>query len=1693
MPKVNLTPFPQGTRGPLASLCFFGKNWLMKCIGDLISLPVLKTVIHLKDALSPEGRQLKAELVFTREVTRAFQAIYYSLAEERGKGFFIEGGYGSGKSHFLAALYLYLSAREIPPLPEIPKPTGPWLVIPISLLDYGSEIRLQEIVLEAINAALQRRFARAFVPTNFLEQLKSLLSPYKEKLGIFRQQLGISEDELFSLKYWPHLNRLLQELALPYRPVLERRSLFEHLKEILAEKRQKGVVLLIDELSEFLKAKSGSGEFQEDIRFLQFLGEIAPEVPLWIVATLQERIETTGDIPQEAFAKIKDRYPVRLLFAGSHIEEIVSDRLVKKRPGARAYLQELYQRFKQTFNYLPFDWEKWYRLYPVHPLTIQLLDELRGLFSQHRGAVDFVYSRLKGDPKRHIPALLDAPAQTLLSPTLIFDHFLDRIRETLETNPYYERVYRLYTQLIPKLFPDPDTQKVALQLIKLLILLAISPIQHRPSTKELTLAILYPFTDLDPTLNFRFVHDILTLLAQQGAYLRHETGEDFLKDKFYLDLEEDTQFILKKRYEHLKKELSPQDSRVYNFIYTHAHASFIPFAELYLNDVLETDLIWQNTRRKGKIYFLETEKLPSILEEINTSLRTADFFLFILKHPLKETFTPPALPPGVAIWEPGEINEESLQKAYIYGQLLEHYQNDNTRRGQRFKAAVQELFQDSLKQAVQEITWSYRQGTLYLSEKDTAQVVIFSQNNWHRFLEGMVALILERRYPQHHLIAPHTLPPPLFQRQHLAEAVIIPGEITLKRGEKSLKMLIEGLLRPLGMLKKIPGGYRIAIEGTRSPLLKEVLTLFQSQPVWKEKALYEYLRWGEFGLCQEQYELLLLGLIHTGTLIPYRQNRRLPAIKINLTNLDKIDTLEQAQGLSPEESELLISLPFLPSNLQEKALEAKQLTITQQDALWQFLKKFKEEHYPKVQALEAFFVQYKSHPLFSAEALGLAQETIQKCKALLEAIKISLPVTEGLKRFCEALKDMSFLDILYARWQSLEAFYEKRNRVLFIYNYLNHPDLHIPPDQEELSGLCQAARAVMLKENLLFQPKAITILEEKFQAFFNAYTYAYAEAHHAQFAPERFTPYFQLRQEDEYKLLKTWAAIPVLPARAFLEEIETELNRILRQMCRQDVLSCLQEAPVCKCGWHLGEGLFLPPAAQLQARMQEGITASLQALQSPPLAEQLKEYVTGLKEIGEKKLAQEIKNTLRSHRDVKALMRLTPHLKKAFSHGIKIVERNLDSLITRLKGQSLTKAQIVAIFNEWLEGREGLRPETYVKITSSVSGIPPALELTIREYDASFLPLVQKWQERFFALLVYIAWCHLHGLPVVLAAELARVPETEWQGQQASLLKLALKCLEEEAFKEWAQEIEDEEVLWQYLQSYQADLSLAFTRERLFPRLKNKILAVLLERGEEIPFDGLDEDTQRVITSYKALESLTQMSVPSLSERKEWESFYKEKLLSFETHLGILLASHLPQTTMRKLIKRCLSWRKELDKLFISFYKQQRYIPLKLPPQGTALLLDGMRWDLWEEIKRDIFPPLGYKLEAEGSYWAKAPTDTFTQLTALGLDPCFENIAPGLHLMKKGRLRIFKIDLIDTYIHKARLLPHILKDEILPSLKKTLSPLTKGTKKILVFSDHGFRLDIRVALTGSYKQPLYAHGNISPEEVIVPWAVWKKS
>jgi hypothetical protein len=53
--------------------------------------------------------------------------------------------------------------------------------------------------------------------------------------------------------------------------------------------------------------------------------------------------------------------------------------------------------------------------------------------------------------------------------------------------------------------------------------------------------------------------------------------------------------------------------------------------------------------------------------------------------------------------------------------------------------------------------------------------------------------------------------------------------------------------------------------------------------------------------------------------------------------------------------------------------------------------------------------------------------------------------------------------------------------------------------------------------------------------------------------------------------------------------------------------------------------------------------------------------------------------------------------------------------------------------------------------------------------------------------------------------------------------------------------------------------------------------------------------------------------------------------------------------------------------------------------RGFSILLDGMRWDLWEYLKESFFKPLAHQLRIvdEGALWAHLPSSTPRQMELL--------------------------------------------------------------------------------------------------------------
>ena len=155
--------------------------------------------------------------------------------------------------------------------------------------------------------------------------------------------------------------------------------------------------------------------------------------------------------------------------------------------------------------------------------------------------------------------------------------------------------------------------------------------------------------------------------------------------------------------------------------------------------------------------------------------------------------------------------------------------------------------------------------------------------------------------------------------------------------------------------------------------------------------------------------------------------------------------------------------------------------------------------------------------------------------------------------------------------------------------------------------------------------------------------------------------------------------------------------------------------------------------------------------------------------------------------------------------------------------------------------------------------------------------------------------------------------------------------------------------------------------------------------------------------------------------------------------------------------------------------------------QRQYMLMDGMRWDLWETIKADFFGkmPNLFRVVREGAIWAHQPTNTSSQLPRL----------EGAFSVAGGNIEeedpLWKLSGIDEKIHSEKgPLPHLFGNVISYLEIDWLHRLRRLPSRtlLILFSDHGFVENPAFDPSAKYENARYIHGKDSPFEVIVPWA-----
>lgn len=285
-----------------------------------------------------------------------------------------------------------------------------------------------------------------------------------------------------------------------------------------------GLLLLLDEVSEFLRSKPDRQRLTEDIRFLQFLGELAQGCRLVVVCAMQEAIERAAELDAGQYRKIKGRFPVGIHLDAGHVRDLVAGHLLVKRQGYREAVDALVQGLRAAFPDAPEEVAAIREVYPLHPATLDLLEEVRDRFARTRGVIDFVCARLAGDPTRGLHPFLDRPWGDLLTPDEILAHFEDAFALHAEFAPLSGRVMPWYRREMASLFDQEPLRELAWRVLSLLILVWLSPLRDGLTPAQASRWLLHVASRLDPPRNTAVVARILDTLADRGRWVSRREG-----------------------------------------------------------------------------------------------------------------------------------------------------------------------------------------------------------------------------------------------------------------------------------------------------------------------------------------------------------------------------------------------------------------------------------------------------------------------------------------------------------------------------------------------------------------------------------------------------------------------------------------------------------------------------------------------------------------------------------------------------------------------------------------------------------------------------------------------------------------------------------------------------------------------------------------------------------------------------------------------------------------------------------------------------------------------------------------------------------------------------------------------------------------------------------------------------------------
>ncbi|HET7487984.1 MAG TPA: DUF6079 family protein [Acidimicrobiales bacterium] len=1220
-------------------------------IGDLVEVAVVDTVVRLDGP----GARL-GELVLTGDVVSSLSAVLRAAAGEAGAGFFVVGPFGSGKSHFLAA-------------------AGELLADP----------------------------AAAAGLAGWTEELRALAGAARPSVAVgvplVEYRAGAALEDVVAARAWRALGRRAPASG------TDRRESWDAFLAAAAEAGHGGAVLLLDELSEFLRAKQGPA-LTEDLRFLQFLGEWAGERPALVVAALQEDIEAVANVSGKELARIRDRYRPSLTLSMRHVEDLVRGRLVRLRPGAERWVEQAREGIVGAFPGAPVDGGRLARCYPLHPDTLSVLEGLRFLLSQQRGVVDFICRRLA--------ACLDRPYDGLVTPDDVFDHFRGRLHERPETARLADTVVPYFERGAPELV-DGDDVDLALRAVKLMCLLAASPLERPRTAAELAGMLLARVSDLDPQANAGYLEKaVLTPLAGSGAYLVAEPGPPVT---YTVVPDADAGMVARNRVEQARAELSPGDRRV---AATLAELGSSPTLPLQLQAQVGTsrrEVMWQNTQRSvllvtTRVLDLDAGEAAGLVQRARAA--GAEGCLVLAEPELEEQGEADARAADLvaaverlAVWVPGPVRAAERDAVLdVHSRRLvlvaarDEDRDDLVEVLERTAGGDAAVCREALRRM-------YFEGRVH-GPGAAPDLPSLAGLPFERLLPAVVDPLLSALHPRHFEVAPRgELVGDRFVRELLRDAVV-PGRLgaaAVSRGP--LRSLIEGYLVPLGLAKVRKDGATVGADPARSPAVAEVLRLVgDGGPVPAEDVMTG-LAEGPFGLTAMEAVLVLNVCVQTGLLEARRGNRPLTDPFVAVTPADR---LASGQLVEPAVRQAVLALgpvcgpgPFDP------------WTAAAQRSAWEYLQAWLEARREDLAQVRAGLARVVEVPALGGADVAPVVDDAALVGAVVEACPPSLGAAAGLTRMASVVDDPAGMVAAARRLGAVARFLrDDLRRVEEAAAYLTSSDLALP-DEGPLAGARDAALALARDCLDLAARDRVADFAAANREFRSAYVAAYQEAHDRHYGAVSPGRLDEVRQTPAYRALTRLASIGAVAVPDDRVKVDRLLAAAGPRPCRARVETELAWKPRCQCGFTLGTPLPVLDAGAVVATAERGVGQYLTELSGEEHRARLEAAAADLDALGRTEMAAGVRRLVElaggRAPDAEAVAAalagdLPAVLRDALTGAQLIVTRDLAALREDLIGRRYPKRRLLELLASWVDPGGEVPPGGFVEVVDSADRPP---------------------------------------------------------------------------------------------------------------------------------------------------------------------------------------------------------------------------------------------------------------------------------------------------------------------------------------------------------------------------------------------------